>query len=141
MYRDDHAAAVALLETTQRDLAAAQKDKAVDQQRIAYLTQQLQYAQAQLTRLGQMPYHAPRFAPRGGTILTLGILSVVVCSIMGPIAWSMGNEELRRIDSGLTSPDGRSNVVAGKILGIISTVLMIIAAFTVVFVFAVAAGH
>ncbi|MEO8706486.1 MAG: hypothetical protein ABI867_41055 [Kofleriaceae bacterium] len=70
---------------------------------------------------------------RSSTILTLGILSLVVCGIMGPIAWSMGSEELRRIDAGETDPTQRGTVVAGRICGIIATSFMILS--LVIFLF------
>ena len=54
-------------------------------------------------------------------MLVLGILSLVVCTALGPFAWSMGTEELRRIDSGLTSPVARGSAQAGRVCGIIST--------------------
>ena len=60
------------------------------------------------------------------TILVLGILSLVVCQILGPIAWVMGNNELAGIDAGRRPPQNRGTAQAGRILGIISTVLMII---------------
>ena len=66
------------------------------------------------------------------TILVLGILSLVVCQILGPIAWVMGNNELAGIDAGRRPPQNRGTAQAGRILGIISTVLMIIG---VVFLF------
>lgn len=68
------------------------------------------------------------------TILVLGILSLVVCQILGPIAWVMGNNELAGIDAGRRPPQNRGTAQAGRILGIISTVLMIIGvAFLFVF--------
>ena len=60
------------------------------------------------------------------TILVLGILSLVVCQILGPIAWVMGNTEIAGIDAGRRPPQNRGTAQAGRILGIISTVLMII---------------
>ena len=66
------------------------------------------------------------------TVLVLGILSLVVCQILGPIAWVMGNNELAGIDAGSRPPQNRGTAQAGRILGIISTVLMIIG---VVFLF------
>lgn len=80
-------------------------------------------------------YHYPT---RGTTILVLGILSLVVCSIMGPIAWIMGNEDLRQIDAGNASPEERGTIVAGRICGIIATVLMILSLFFILFIFGVA---
>ena len=66
------------------------------------------------------------------TVLVLGILSLVLCQILGPIAWVMGNNELAGIDAGRRPPQNRGTAQAGRILGIISTVLMIIG---VVFLF------
>ena len=66
------------------------------------------------------------------TVLVLGILSLVVCQILGPIAWVMGNNELAGIDAGRRPPQNCGTAQAGRILGIISTVLMIIG---VVFLF------
>jgi hypothetical protein len=60
------------------------------------------------------------------TVLVLGILSLVLCQILGPIAWVMGNKELAGIDAGLRPPQNRGTAQAGRILGIISTVLLII---------------
>ena len=61
------------------------------------------------------------------TILILGILGLIVCGILAPFAWVMGKKELAAIDSGLRSPENRSTANAGKILGIIGTVLLGIA--------------
>jgi len=70
------------------------------------------------------------------TVLVLGILSLVLCQVLGPIAWVMGNNELAGIDAGRRPPQNRGTAQAGRILGIISTVLMIIGVvFLVVFLF------
>ena len=60
------------------------------------------------------------------TVLVLGILSLVLCQVLGPVAWVMGNKELAGIDTGLRPPQNRGTAQAGRILGIISTVLMIL---------------
>ena len=60
------------------------------------------------------------------TILVLGILGLVLCQVLGPFAWAMGNKELAGIDAGRRAPENRGTAQAGRILGIISTVLMII---------------
>src|SRR5438128_1906635 len=40
------------------------------------------------------------FVPHNGTvILVLGILSLVVCGLLGPVAWVMGNRDLKEIRS------------------------------------------
>lgn len=58
------------------------------------------------------------------TVLVLGILGLVLCGILAPFAWVMGNRELQAIDSGRRSPDNRGTANAGRILGIIGTVFL-----------------
>lgn len=71
-------------------------------------------------------YGAPTLEhPNGTTVLVLGILSLVVCQLIGPFAWKMGNAALREMDA---RPDlvytNRGSVTAGRIIGIISSVLL-----------------
>jgi hypothetical protein len=150
MYRDDYAAAQARLETIQRDLAMAESQGVQDQQRIAMLSAQLTATQQALSQLGgrmqQMQgygmYGTPwQLPPRHGTVLVLGILSLVVCTALGPFAWAMGTEELRRIDSGLTSPEGRSSAQAGRVCGIISTSFLGLALLFIMFAMLMASTH
>ena len=54
----------------------------------------------------------------------LGILSLILCQVLGPFAWVMGNKELEAIDGGRRPPENRSTANAGRILGIIGTVLL-----------------
>jgi hypothetical protein len=64
---------------------------------------------------------------RGSTILTLGILSLVVCGpIMGPIAWSMGHSDLQEMQAGRMDPEGEGITNAGKICGMIGTILSLV---------------
>jgi len=62
---------------------------------------------------------------RGGVVLALGILGIVVCFICGIIAWVMGKNDLREMDAGTMDPSGRGLTQAGKICGIISVILAI----------------
>jgi len=61
---------------------------------------------------------------RGGLILALGILGLVLCQPIGIAAWVMGNSDLARIDAGHMDPTGRGLTQAGKICGIVAVVLM-----------------
>jgi hypothetical protein len=61
---------------------------------------------------------------RGTLILVLGILGLLVCAPVGIAAWVMGNGDLKDMDAGLMDPEGRSLTQAGKICGIIATILM-----------------
>ena len=76
------------------------------------------------------PYGPPvQDHPKATTILILGILSLVVCGILGPFAWSMGNRALREIDASQRTQaplGGRSSVNAGRILGMIATILLVL---------------
>ena len=64
--------------------------------------------------------------PNGTMILVLGILGIVICQILGPIAWVMGNNGLALINSGGGDESQRGNVNAGRICGIIGTVILIL---------------
>ncbi|MEJ7601202.1 MAG: hypothetical protein WKG01_25080 [Kofleriaceae bacterium] len=85
--------------------------------------------------------HGYSYATRGTTILVLGILSLVVCGIMGPIAWAMGNSDLREIDRGNAPPDERGSIVAGRICGMIATILLGVSLLFVVAIAGVASSH
>lgn len=77
-------------------------------------------------------------ASQATTILVLGILGVVLCQFLGPVAWVMGNNELQAIEAGRRAPENRGTANAGRILGIIGTVLFILGIlFFVLFVIGV----
>jgi len=129
MYRDDLEASFARVGALQNELTSAQGQAERDQQRIATLESEIANLRQAIERLGGQPPHpAPIYPARGGTILTLGICALAVCSLLGPIAWLMGNEELRRIRTGQTPGDRLSATTTGRVMGIIATVL-----FAVVF--------
>jgi hypothetical protein len=69
----------------------------------------------------------PQQYPEGSestTALVLGILGIVVCGILGPFAWYIGQREVRAIDEGRRDPANRGSANAGKILGIVGTVFL-----------------
>jgi hypothetical protein len=63
----------------------------------------------------------------GAAILTLGILSLVICGILGPIAWIMGSNDLAQMRAGQMDPSGEGLTQGGKICGMISSILLMIA--------------
>lgn len=65
---------------------------------------------------------------RATLILVLGILSIVCCGPLGIAAWIMGNTDLKEMAAGTMDPAGRDMTNAGKICGIIGTVLAILGA-------------
>jgi len=61
---------------------------------------------------------------RGTVVLVMGILSLVVMPIiLGPIAWVMANNDLKEMRAGRMDPEGESNTNAGRICGIIGTIM------------------
>lgn len=62
--------------------------------------------------------------PQATTVLVLGILGLVLCQLVGPFAWQMGNRVVREIDASGGQYDGREMANIGRILGIVATALM-----------------
>ena len=67
---------------------------------------------------------APAASGRATTALVLGILGFMCCQLCGPIAWYLGNQELKSIRAGTSAASGEGVAKAGKILGIIGTSLL-----------------
>jgi hypothetical protein len=63
---------------------------------------------------------------RGTLILVLGVISIVFCNILGPVAWILGKGDLKKMDEGIMDPKGRSNTNVGMILGIVGTVFLVL---------------
>ena len=69
------------------------------------------------------------FVPhRGGMILAFGIIALVTGTgiIFGPIAWVMGNNDMKEISEGRMDPEGESLTSIGRILGMIATIMSIV---------------
>ncbi|QIG45694.1 DUF4190 domain-containing protein [Nocardioides anomalus] len=62
--------------------------------------------------------------PQATTVLILGIVSIVVCGLVGPFAWVMGNRVVGEIDASGGQYGGRSSANAGRIIGMIVTILL-----------------
>jgi hypothetical protein len=94
----------------------------------------------------QVPYGAPQapaygaFAPdhpQSTLVLILGILGLVLCQLISPFAWVMGNRVVREIDASGGAVGGRSAANAGRICGIIGTALIGLAFLVVIVVIVV----
>jgi hypothetical protein len=70
--------------------------------------------------------------PRATTVLVLGIVAVVggmTCYLpllLGPFAWAMGRSAVREIDADPQRLGGRGQAMAGYVLGVVATVLMVL---------------
>ena len=71
------------------------------------------------------------------TVLVVGILGLVLCQVLAPVAWYLGNQEISAIDTGRRPPENRGMAVAGRVLGIIGTVFLAIAVVVGIVVLAV----
>ena len=66
----------------------------------------------------------PPVHPQATTVLVLGIVGLVVCQVVGPFAWTMGNRVVAEIDAAGGRLGGGSEANIGRILGIVSTALL-----------------
>jgi hypothetical protein len=64
---------------------------------------------------------------RARLILTLGVLSFVVAGVLTAIpAWVMGSGDLKKMDAGIMDSEGRALTMAGRILGMVCTILTVV---------------
>ena len=68
----------------------------------------------------------PEDHPDGTTVLVLGILGLVICGLLAPIAWYRGNQALATEPVGPTEYANVGLLRAGRILGIIGTALWVL---------------
>jgi len=61
---------------------------------------------------------------QAATALVLGILSIVLCQLLGPVAWKLGSDEIRAITEGRRPPEGLGLAQAGRICGIVGSCLL-----------------
>lgn len=78
------------------------------------------------------PTAPPTSSSQAVTALVLGILGIVCCGLLAPIAWYLGNQELRAIREGRSAVAGEGLAKAAQILGIIGTILLVL---TVLWIF------
>lgn len=71
------------------------------------------------------PVQAQSQAGGATAALVLGILSIVLCPLCGPVAWGLGRKAEQEIDRSGGHLGGRGLATAGKILGIIGTLLIV----------------
>ena len=70
---------------------------------------------------------------RATTALVLGILGFLCCQLCAPFAWYMGSQELKAIKAGTSPMAGEGTAKAGMILGIVGTILLVLACVWVLF--------
>ncbi|MEV5652687.1 DUF4190 domain-containing protein [Nocardia sp. NPDC052254] len=78
--------------------------------------------------LPEPPTGNPVEHPHATTILLVGVLSLLCCGALGPVAWVMGKRALDQIEMSGGTIGGRSQVLVGYVLGIVGTVMMVLVA-------------
>jgi hypothetical protein len=77
---------------------------------------------------------------RGGLILVLGLVGIIMgCPVFSLMAWVMGSGDLAEMRAGRMDPSGEGLTQAGKILGMIPSILFILGAVLVMLVIIIAA--
>ena len=70
---------------------------------------------------------------RATTALVLGILGFVCCQLCAPFAWYVGNQEVKAIKAGASPATNQGYAMAGVVLGIIGTILLVFGLIWVLF--------
>jgi len=73
------------------------------------------------------PFPPPEqpYAPGAVAAIVLGILSIVLLPLLGPVAWAIGRSAEHAVDASGGELEGRGLATTGKVLGMIGTVLLI----------------
>ncbi|MCG8392112.1 MAG: hypothetical protein MI745_03425 [Pseudomonadales bacterium] len=96
--------------------------------------------QAQPAHHGQPAPASGQLQPhRGGLVLTLGLLGILVFAPVGIVAWILGSKDLNAMRAGTMDPTGEGTTLAGKVLGILATVLMVLGIILAIGIIAVVA--
>jgi ABC-type Fe3+ transport system permease subunit len=74
----------------------------------------------------QLPIEPRQQASSAVAALVLGILGVVLCPLCGPVAWVLGRKAEQEVDASGGRIGGRGLGTAGKILGIVGTLFIVL---------------
>jgi hypothetical protein len=77
--------------------------------------------------------------PQATTSLVLGIISLVLCQLVAPIALVLGRRAVREIDASGGMLGGRGQAQAGWIMGLIGTILLAVSVLVILAVVVFAA--
>jgi hypothetical protein len=79
-------------------------------------------------------------APGAVAALVLGVLSIVLCPLCGPVAWSLGRRAEQAADGSGGRLGGRGLATAGKVLGMIGTFFLLLLIVFLVLTLAIGGG-
>lgn len=80
-----------------------------------------------------IPVAATQQSSKATIAVVVGVLGIVCCGLLAPVAWYLGNEEIKAIDAGRLSETNRGMAQVGKILGIIGSILLVLGLLWVLF--------
>ncbi|MCU1370094.1 MAG: hypothetical protein JWO77_1288 [Ilumatobacteraceae bacterium] len=75
---------------------------------------------------GKRSEAGPQEHPDAVTVLVFGILGIVLCGLLGPFAWAKGSRVVREIDAEPSRYTNRGQAQAGRVLGIVSSSLLVL---------------
>jgi hypothetical protein len=81
------------------------------------------------------PAPPPSASTQAIAALVVGLVSVMTCCglPLAPVAWYLGHQELKAIAEGRSPAAGNGVAMAGKILGMVGTLLMAVLAVWIFF--------
>ncbi len=71
-----------------------------------------------------IPATAPQQDSKSTMALVFGVLGIICCGLLAPVAWYLANEELKAIEAGRIAETNRGVAQVAKILGIIGSILL-----------------
>ena len=88
---------------------------------------------------GMPPGYGYQKSHRGVVVLALALCGVFLCPIFAVVAWVLGNQDLADMNAGLMDSSGRDLTQAGRIIGMILTLLtaLVIAGWALFFLAAI----
>lgn len=75
----------------------------------------------------------PEQSSKATMAVVFGVLGIICCGLLAPVAWYLATEEIKQINAGRISETNRGMAQVAKILGIIGTILLVLGLLWVLF--------
>jgi len=80
-----------------------------------------------------IPGAVPQQSSKATMAVVFGVLGIVCCGLLAPVAWYLASDELKAIDAGRLPETNRGMAQVAKILGIIGSILLVIGLLWIIF--------
>ena len=117
-YRDDHEAGLHRADALEVELADLRRQKQQDAAEIQALEEKLRNERLGLKRGGRKA--------KSELVIVLGILSIAILPLLGPLAWWLANRELEAVTAGSVDSGKVRTLEAGRAFGIAGTILLVL---------------